>query len=41
MFSVALFTFSSFMCAFSNSLCMMIFFRVLQGIDGGGLAPVE
>lgn len=41
MFSVALFTFSSVMCAFSTSLTMILFFRVLQGIGGGGLAPVE
>ena len=41
MFSVGLFTFSSVMCAFSTSLWMMVVFRVLQGIGGGGLAPVE
>ena len=41
MFSVGLFTVSSLLCALSNSLGMMIFFRVLQGIGGGGLAPVE
>ena len=41
MFSVALFTASSVMCAASTSLGMIIFFRVLQGIGGGGLAPVE
>ena len=38
---VALFTFSSVMCAVSNSLGAMLFFRVLQGIGGGGLAPTE
>ena len=41
MFSVALFTVSSVMCAFSTSLWMMIVCRVFQGIGGGGLAPVE
>ena len=41
MFSVALFTASSLMCALSTSLWMIVFFRVLQGIGGGGLAPVE
>ena len=41
MFSVALFTVSSLLCALSTSLPMMICFRVLQGIGGGGLAPVE
>src|ERR1700743_3428274 len=41
MFSGALFTFSSVMCGLSTSLGMIVFFRVLQGIGGGGLAPVE
>ena len=39
--SVALFTISSLFCALSVNLPMMLFFRVLQGIGGGGLAPVE
>ncbi|HEY1461847.1 MAG TPA: DHA2 family efflux MFS transporter permease subunit [Terriglobales bacterium] len=38
---VALFTVSSLMCGLAPSLGMLIFFRVLQGIGGGGLAPVE
>ncbi|HUZ62313.1 MAG TPA: DHA2 family efflux MFS transporter permease subunit [Acetobacteraceae bacterium] len=38
---VVLFTVSSLMCAFANSLSMMILFRVLQGMGGGGLAPTE
>jgi len=38
---VALFTAASIGCAFSTSLFMMLFFRVLQGIGGGGLAPTE
>jgi DHA2 family multidrug resistance protein len=37
---VALFTLSSVMCAFSTSLDMIILARVLQGLGGGGLAPV-
>ena len=41
MICVALFTGSSFMCALSPNLATMIFFRVLQGIGGGGLAPTE
>ena len=41
MICVGLFTFSSFMCALSPNLATMIFFRVLQGIGGGGLAPTE
>ena len=38
---VALFSVSSLMCGFAPSLGLLIFFRVLQGIGGGGLAPVE
>src|SRR5262245_2871671 len=38
---VALFTVSSFLCGLAPSLSLLIFFRVLQGIAGGGLAPVE
>ncbi len=38
---VALFTISSFMCGVSTSLTELIFFRVLQGAGGGGLAPSE
>lgn len=38
---VALFTVASIACAFATSLWMMLLFRVLQGIGGGGLAPTE
>src|SRR6201997_2571658 len=38
---VALFTFSSFLCGFAPTLPMLIFFRILQGIGGGGLQPSE
>ena len=38
---VFLFTVSSFLCGFAPNLGMLIFFRVLQGIGGGGLAPSE
>jgi DHA2 family multidrug resistance protein len=38
---VMLFTVSSLLCGLSTSLPMLIFFRVLQGIGGGGLAPSE
>ncbi len=38
---VMLFTASSFLCGLAPSLGMLIFFRVLQGIGGGGLAPCE
>jgi DHA2 family multidrug resistance protein len=36
-----LFTASSLLCGLAPSLGLLIFFRVLQGIGGGGLAPVE
>jgi len=38
---VALFTVSSFLCGLAPSLSTLVFFRVLQGIGGGGLAPSE
>jgi DHA2 family multidrug resistance protein len=38
---VALFTVSSLLCGLAPSLGLLVFFRVLQGIGGGGLAPVE
>src|SRR5207253_10118829 len=38
---VALFSLSSLMCGLAPSLSLLIFFRVLQGMAGGGLAPVE
>src|SRR5882672_10517485 len=41
MICVAVFTVSSLLCGFAPSLGALIFFRVLQGIGGGGLAPVE
>ena len=41
MMCVALFTVTSLLCGLAPSLGMLIFFRVLQGIGGGGLAPVE
>ena len=37
---VALFTFTSFLCGLAPSLGFMLTARVLQGIGGGGLAPV-
>jgi DHA2 family multidrug resistance protein len=41
MICVALFGISSAMCGFAPSLPLLVFFRVLQGIGGGGLAPSE
>jgi DHA2 family multidrug resistance protein len=38
---VALFTVTSLLCGVAPSLGFMLFARVLQGIGGGGLAPVE
>src|ERR1700730_791294 len=38
---VLLFTMSSLFCGLAPSLGLLIFFRVLQGVGGGGLAPVE
>ncbi len=38
---VMLFTASSFLCGLAPSLGMLIFFRILQGAGGGGLAPSE
>jgi DHA2 family multidrug resistance protein len=41
MMSVALFTFSSLMCGLAPNLAFLVIARILQGIGGGGLAPVE
>jgi len=41
MASVALFTVSSLVCGLSTSLPMLIVARIVQGLAGGGLAPVE
>jgi len=38
---VALFTISSFLCGIAPNLPSLVFFRVLQGLGGGGLAPSE
>ena len=38
---VVLFTLSSALCGFAPTLPLLIFFRVLQGIGGGGLQPSE
>jgi DHA2 family multidrug resistance protein len=38
--SVALFTVSSALCGLATSLEQLVFFRILQGIGGGGLQPV-
>lgn len=41
MISVVLFTFASLLCSLAPTLECLILARVLQGIGGGGLAPVE
>ena len=38
---VTLFTISSFLCGLAPTLGMLLFFRVLQGFGGGGLATSE
>src|SRR5271155_725620 len=38
---VALFTISSLLCGLAPSLGWLLFFRVVQGMGGGGLAPSE
>jgi DHA2 family multidrug resistance protein len=38
---VAMFTISSFLCGIAPSLGALIFFRILQGLGGGGLGPSE
>jgi MFS transporter, DHA2 family, multidrug resistance protein len=38
---VAIFAVSSFLCGFATSLGMLVFFRILQGVGGGGLQPSE
>src|ERR671934_834517 len=38
---VFLFTVSSFLCGLAPNLGLLVFFRVLQGIGGGGVAPSE
>ncbi|MGO9589359.1 MAG: DHA2 family efflux MFS transporter permease subunit, partial [Candidatus Acidiferrales bacterium] len=41
MFCVVLFAASSFLCGLAPTLGLLVFFRVLQGIGGGGLQPSE
>lgn len=37
---VSVFTISSFVCGFANSMGMMLFARILQGLGGGGILPI-
>jgi MFS transporter, DHA2 family, multidrug resistance protein len=38
---VAIFTVSSFLCGLAPSLGILVLFRILQGVGGGGLQPSE
>jgi DHA2 family multidrug resistance protein len=38
---VAIFTVSSFLCGLAPSLGVLVLFRILQGVGGGGLQPSE
>ncbi len=40
MFCVASFTASSLLCAFAPNLNWLLFFRILQGLGGAGMAPI-
>ncbi|HCR11883.1 MAG TPA: DHA2 family efflux MFS transporter permease subunit [Solidesulfovibrio sp.] len=39
--SVAVFTVASMLCGLATSLGMLVFFRIVQGIGGGGLQPMS
>ena len=41
MICVALFTLASLLCGFAGNLTILILFRILQGLGGGGMAPSE
>ena len=41
LFSISLFTISSFLCGSAWSIQSLVFFRVIQGLGGGGLQPVS
>jgi DHA2 family multidrug resistance protein len=41
MICVALFTLSSVLCGLAPSLGMLVIFRIIQGLGGGGLQPTE
>jgi DHA2 family multidrug resistance protein len=40
-FSIALFTMSSFLCGSAWNLQSLVFFRILQGMGGGALQPIS
>ena len=41
MISVAIFTLSSMMCGMAPNLTVLVIFRIIQGLGGGGLQPTE
>jgi DHA2 family multidrug resistance protein len=41
LFSVTLFTVSSFLCGSATTLSALVFFRIIQGIGGGALQPLS
>ncbi len=41
LFSVVLFTVSSFLCGSATTLSALVFFRIIQGIGGGALQPIS
>ncbi len=41
MFSVLCFTLASVLCGLANNLETLVFFRILQGLSAGGIAPSE
>src|SRR5262249_53676093 len=41
MICVAIFTASSLLCGLAPSLSILIFFRIIQGLGGGGMVPSE
>ena len=41
LWSVVIFTIASALCGFAPSLGLLVFFRVIQGLGGGGLQPVS
>lgn len=41
LWSVVVFTVASALCGFAPSLGLLVFFRVIQGLGGGGLQPVS
>lgn len=40
-FSIALFTVSSFLCGSAWNLQSLVFFRIMQGLGGGGMQPMS